>query len=66
MKEEKLIMLRGQSVFAPYIADFVRQKRALGCKYNAAAETLNMFDSFCAGLGIMEPKIGRASCRERV
>lgn len=30
MKEEKLIMLRGQSVFAPYIADFVRQKRALG------------------------------------
>lgn len=31
MKEEKLIMLRGQSVFAPYISDFVRQKRALGC-----------------------------------
>lgn len=69
MKEEKLIMLRGQSVFAPYIAEFVRQKRALGCKYNAAAEALNMFDSFCAGLGITEPKLTdalyEAWCRKR-
>lgn len=69
MKEEKLIMLRGQSVFAPYISDFVRQKRALGCKYNAAAEALSMFDSFCAGLGVTEPKLTEAVyeawCRKR-
>ena len=57
MKEDKPVMLRSQSVFAPYIADFVRQKRALGCKYSTAAEVLNMFDGFCAELGIMEPKL---------
>lgn len=70
MKEDKPITLRGQSVFAPYIADFVGQKRALGCKYNAAAEILNMFDSFCVELGITEPKLTdsvyEAWCRKRL
>ena len=47
MTEDKPISLRSQSVFAPYIKDFVEQKQSLGLKYNVAIETLNMFDAFC-------------------
>lgn len=36
MTEDKPISLRSQSVFAPYIKDFVQQKQSLGLKYNAA------------------------------
>ena len=55
MTEDKPIILRSQSVFAPYIRDFVEQKQSLGLKYNVAIETLNMFDSFCAERNITEP-----------
>jgi len=48
MTEDKPMILRTQSVFAPYIRDFVDQKQSLGLKYNVAIETFNMFDSFCA------------------
>ena len=69
MKKEKPIQLRGQSVFAPYLADFIGQKRALGNKYNAAVETLNLFDSFCAGRGIREAalteELYEAWCQKR-
>lgn len=54
MKEEKLNHLRNQSVFAPYFTDFIEQKRALGNKYNAAVEVLNMFDDFCVSRGVRE------------
>ena len=55
MTEDKPMILRSQSVFAPYIRDFVEQKQSLGLKYNVAIETLNMFDSFCAERNITEP-----------
>lgn len=45
MTEDKPISLRSQSVFAPYIKDFVQQKQSLGLKYNAAIETLNMVEA---------------------
>ncbi len=69
VKKEKLIQLRNQSVFATYLTDFIGQKRALGNKYNAAVEVLNLFDSFCAGRGIQEAKLTEdlyeAWCRKR-
>ena len=55
MTENKPMILRSQSVFAPYIRDFVEQKQSLGLKYNVAIETLNMFDSFCVERNITEP-----------
>lgn len=55
MRELPLLNLRNNSVFAPYEADFVAQKRALGCKYNAAVEVLNLFDDFCVEHGLSEP-----------
>ena len=55
MMSDKPIMLRSQSVFAPFILEFVSQKQSLGLKYNSVIETLNMFDSFCADKNITEP-----------
>ena len=55
MKELTMLDLRNNSVFAPYEADFIAQKRALGCKYNAAVEVLNLFDDFCVEYGLTEP-----------
>lgn len=57
MKSDTPIRLRNQSVFSPYIADFIAQKQALGLKYNAAIETLNQFDSFCMDAGVTEAAI---------
>jgi integrase len=54
MREEKLVKLHCNSVFAPYIAEFIGQKRALGNKYNVAAEVLNLFDDFCVQQDIQE------------
>lgn len=69
MTEDKPISLRSQSVFAPYIKDFVQQKQSLGLKYNAAIETLNMFDSFCAERNVAVPamtdEIYSEWCRKR-
>ena len=47
MYEEKLLPLQCTSVFAPCMADFVEQKRALGNKYNTCVEVFNGFDRFC-------------------
>lgn len=47
MKTDNRIQLRNNSVFAPYMMDFVEQKRALGNKYDACVEALNLFDDFC-------------------
>ena len=69
MTEDKPISLRSQSVFAPYIKDFVQQKQSLGLKYNVAIETLNMFDSFCAERNVAVPamtdEIYSEWCRKR-
>lgn len=54
MKKENLLQLHGRSVFSTYLTEFVAQKRALGCKYNTAVETLNLFDDFCVSQGISE------------
>ena len=55
MMEDKPIVLRLRSVFAPFMQDYVSQKQALGLKYNSVIETLNMFDSFCVERNITEP-----------
>lgn len=57
MIKDKPLSLRSQSVFAPYIKDFIEQKQSLGLKYNVAIETLNMFDSFCAERNVTAPAI---------
>ena len=57
MTESKPILLRANSVFGPHMRDFVSQKQALGYKYNAAIETLNLFDSYCIENGVTEPVI---------
>ncbi len=57
MRETKLLQLRNKSVFAPYFTDFIEQKRALGNKYDACVETLNLFDDFCIAHNVTEPRI---------
>ncbi len=57
MRESKLLQLRNRSVFAPYFADFIAQKRALGNKYDACVETLNLFDDFCMKNAVEKPVI---------
>lgn len=57
MKKTNPMVLRANSVFGTYMQDFISQKQALGFKYNAAIETLNLFDSFCIESGITEPVI---------
>lgn len=57
MREIKLMQLRNKSVFAPYFTNFIEQKRALGNKYDACVEMLNLFDDFCIDQDITEPKI---------
>lgn len=54
MKESELLQLHAKSVFAPYMIDFIEQKRALGFKYNTCVEVLNMFDAFCRENGVTE------------
>ena len=59
MHEEKLLELKCSSVFAPFIIDFVEQKRALGYKYNAGVEVFNEFDSFCRQHELSSPTISK-------
>lgn len=69
MRESKLLQLRNQSVFAPYFTDFVAQKRALGNKYDACVEALNLFDDFCMKHDVEKPVITEELylnwCRQR-
>lgn len=59
MYEEKLLTLKCTSVFAPYMINFVEQKRALGNKYNACVEVFNGFDRFCNELHLEAPAISK-------
>ncbi len=59
MIEEKLLSLQCSSVLAPYMIDFVEQKRALGNKYNACVEVFNGFDRFCNEQGLDSPSISK-------
>ena len=59
MHEEKLLELKCSSVFAPFIIDFIEQKRALGYKYNAGVEVFNGFDSFCRQHELSSPTISK-------
>ena len=59
MYEEKLLTLKCTSVFAPYMINFVEQKRALGNKYNACVEVFNGFDRFCNELHLEVPAISK-------
>ena len=59
MYEEKLLTLKCTSVFAPYMIDFVEQKRALGNKYNACVEVFNGFDRFCNEQHLEVPTISK-------
>ena len=49
MKEVKNLQLRGKSILSPMMAEFVAQKRAMGFKFNAAVESLNLFDRVLRG-----------------
>ena len=60
MKEEKLVKLHCNSLFAPYIIEFIDQKRALGNKYNGAVEVLNFFDDFCIKQDIQELELSES------
>lgn len=51
-------------VFADQIADFVSMKRALGFKYNAAADELLRFSRFTVNLGMQKPTLTREVVRE--
>ena len=66
MFEEKLLTLHCTSILAPYICDFVAQKRALGYKYNACVEVFNEFDRFCNKHNMESPFISQEllSCWE--
>ena len=55
MKEVKNLQLRGKSILSPMMAEFVAQKRAMGFKFNAAVESLNLFDRFCVDEDVKEP-----------
>jgi len=52
MIKDTPLKLNCHSIFANNIAEFVTQKRALGCKCNAAIEALNMFDDFCVSQNV--------------
>ena len=41
-----------RSALAPFILNFVLEKRATGCKYDKAARILKRFDDFCAERGL--------------
>lgn len=59
MIEEKLLTMKCNSVLAPFMIDFVEQKRALGNKYNACVEVFNVFDCFCNEQGLNSPCISK-------
>ena len=59
MMKEKPLALRCTSVLAPYMMDFVEQKRSLGFKYNSCVEVFNEFDRFCNQQGLMELSISK-------
>lgn len=59
MFDEKLLALQCNSVLAPFMTDFVEQKRALGNKYNACVEVFNGFDRFCNEQGLDSPCISQ-------
>lgn len=59
MTEEKLLTLQCTSALAPFMADFVEQKRALGNKYNACVEVFNGFDRFCNEQRLNSPSISK-------
>lgn len=46
-----------QSVFAPYIGQFIEMHRSQGFSYNMSAYELYRFDCFCSDRGITEPVI---------
>ena len=52
MTEDKPISLRSQSVFAPYIKDFVEQKQSLGLNCN-----VRQLGSISLILPITKPKV---------
>lgn len=54
MKPYPTLTLECRSVFAPYMEDFVEQKRALGLRYNAGVEIFREFDRFCIMKGLKE------------
>lgn len=49
------LQLHCHSPLAPYAAEYIEQKRALGAKCRGDVEILNMFDDFCINYGLSEP-----------
>ena len=46
-----------QSCFAPYLEQFINEKRSLGFKYDHREWDLKHFDAFCVEEGITEPNL---------
>ena len=69
MKAMQPLKLNCSSVFAPYEYDYIKQRRALGFKYNIDAEFLNQFDRLCIERGVSEPILSQellgAWCEKR-
>ena len=55
MKPYPILELKCNSVLAPYMKDFVEQKRALGLRFNAQVEVFREFDRFCVKKKLNEP-----------
>ena len=64
MFEEKLLTLHCTSILAPYICDFVAQKRALGYKYNACVEVFITYpcERICHTAGIQAERHNHRIC----
>jgi len=57
MKANPYLQLHCASPFAPFVEDYVAQKRALGNKCRSEVEILNMFDAYCIEQDITEPAL---------
>lgn len=55
MKIIKPLQLKCSSVFAPYINEYIEQRRAIGFKYNTDVQYLNQFDRFCVEHNVTVP-----------
>ena len=54
MMNDTPLKLKANCIFAPYLIDYVEQKRAMGYKCNSIVESLNLFDDFCIKENISE------------
>lgn len=59
MKTDRYLPISCNSVFEPYITEYVGLKRAFGFTFNTETEILNIFDKFCLNNSITNPVVSR-------